>query len=271
MAANNEIPVGWENLSDADLIHQAAVQAGEIALQYFQAENTVWYKAGNSPVSQADHAVDLFLKNTFRHYRPDYGWLSEESEDDPSRLAAKRVMIVDPIDGTRGFIDGRDEWCVSIAIVEGARPVEAVLACPALGQTFQAQAGSGAQLNTAATHIRAPGASLEVTGSKRINAALQDNKPAHMEIIDFVPSLAYRIAMVASGKLDAAFARSGAQEWDLAAADLILEEAGGKLTDMDARPVSYNQSKTRAPALVAAPASQHGEMLDLAGTLGILQ
>ena len=132
--------------TDRELLISAAKNAGEIALRYFEGSNPVWYKSGNSPVSKADQEVNQYLLDFFRWNRPDYGWLSEETEDDLERLELDTVVIVDPIDGTRGFIEGRQEWCISIAVVRNGRPVDAVLHCPALQRTFAASKGSGLEL-----------------------------------------------------------------------------------------------------------------------------
>src|SRR5690606_34519579 len=113
----------------------------------FGRDPEVWMKAGVSPVSEADYAVDAFLKETLRRARPAYGWLSEETVDTPERLAAARTFVVDPIDGTRAFLAREDVWCVSIAVVERGRPTVGVLDAPARKEVFAARAGAGAVLN----------------------------------------------------------------------------------------------------------------------------
>ena len=258
--------------ADTILIEQAAKAAGEIALKYFKAsENEVWYKSGDSPVSQADREVDTYLKTTLVGERSDYGWLSEETEDDQRRTQQGRVFIADPIDGTRGFLEGRAEWCISIAVVEAGRPVSAVLHCPALDRTFTAEAGMGIYDNGKICQVSAKPKKLRVTGSKKLNAVMTTALAQEAEVIPFIPSLAYRFAMVAAGELDAAFARPGASEWDIAAADLILHEAGGRLSAADGETLTYNKTDVRSPALVAGPADYHDEILNLAKASGILQ
>jgi myo-inositol-1(or 4)-monophosphatase len=248
----------------------AAGKAGEIALQYFRSDNKVWNKAGDSPVSEADFEVDTFLRQELLSVRPGYGWLSEETADNAERLARSQVFVVDPIDGTRGFLRGDPHWCISLAVVCEGRPVEAVLHCPALGRTFSATAGAGAALN--GTKI-APEMTTDIrslTGSRKLNEAIAAAYPGRFEILPFIPSLAYRIALVANGEIDGAFARSGAHEWDLAAADLILGEAGGSLTTISGAPISYNAPAIRAPALVIAGPGRHEALLDLAHSGGFL-
>ena len=134
-------------MDDLKLIVDAAKAAGEIGLKYFQKNPDTWTKSGNSPVTEADIAIDTYLRDTLMGARPSYGWLSEESEDNPSRLAANKAFIVDPIDGTRGFIEGSENWVVSIALVEKGCPVIGVLYAPVLDKLYVAVDGEGATLN----------------------------------------------------------------------------------------------------------------------------
>ncbi len=262
---------GTDTLSpDLTLLISLAKEAGEIGMRYFGAKNEVWYKHGNSPVSQADKEIDDFLRYAFSQRRPDYGWLSEETEDDTNRLNQKRVAIVDPIDGTRGFINGSKEWCISAAIVEDGSPTEAVLYCPALEQTFAASTTNGLVLENVERHENAGRQTPIVTGSKKLIETIDALETQPFNTVPFVPSLAYRLAMVAVGQLDAAFARPGASEWDIAAADLILREAGCKLTNPQGQTLEYNKQKVGSPALVAAHNKTHAHILGLAKSSGIL-
>lgn len=264
MAANNK------RTEDAELLLQTALRAGEIGLKYFKSENKVWFKDGNSPVSQADKGIDDYLRTTFAKERSPYGWLSEETEDNEDRLDCERVIIADPIDGTRGFIDGRDEWCISIAIVENGRPIEAILHCPALQRTFLASKGAGLELiedqDTSTNKTPKP----FVTGSKKLIETMKELSNAPFDVMEFIPSLAYRLALVSTGELDGAFARGGASEWDVAAADLILEESGCKLTDADQEGLVYNRPNVRLPALIATHKNRYEEIFALAKQAGFL-
>ena len=247
-----------------------ARDAGDIAMRYFRTDNEVWYKNGTSPVSLADRDVNRFLFEKITRQFPEYGWLSEESEDDHERLNRETVVIVDPIDGTRGFIAGKSEWCISIAIVKDKRPNHAVLHCPALNQTFAASRGSGLILSNIemgqSAHTRKP----LVTGSSKLIDVINDLPGKPFATYQFIPSLAYRMALVAIGKLDGAFARPGASEWDVAAADLILEEGGGKLSDKQDNVIRYNRPKLHLPSLIAGTKAQHSTILSLANSHGIL-
>src|SRR3569832_765977 len=121
---------------DLELLRTAAVTAGIIASSYFRRDLKTWTKGNSSPVSEADLVLDKFLRSALTTARPDYGWLSEESLDDNSRLDHARVFIVDPIDGTRGFIRGEDSWTVSLAVVENGVPVAGVVFAPARNEMF---------------------------------------------------------------------------------------------------------------------------------------
>ena len=235
---------------DLALITDAAQQAGEIALRYFRKDPEVWMKGGTSPVSEADFAVDAFLRETLLAARPDYGWLSEETADTTARLSARRTFVVDPIDGTRAFVDGRDVWCISIAVVEDGRPLSGVLDCPARGQVYAASYGAGATLNGRPIKMRETPGRPVVAGPKPMLDALETaSRP--LERHPYVPSLAYRVAMLAEGRIDATFMKPNSHDWDLAAADLILLEAGGRVLDPQGRPLHYASADPRHGALAA--------------------
>lgn len=236
--------------ADLALIAEAAREGGAIAMHYFRQDPEVWFKPGDSPVSEADFAVDRHLRERLMAARPDYGWLSEETADSPERLRARRTFVVDPIDGTRGFVAGRDTWCVSVAVVEEGLTLAGVLDCPALNEVFSATRGGGAFLGGKRIRVRRSADAMQVTGPKDFLDHLEEPWRGRVERMPHVPSLAYRIAMVAKGALDATFVKPGAHDWDLAAAALVLAEAGGRLVDGHARTPLY--------ALTADP--RHGPL-----------
>lgn len=239
--------------ADLALLEAAARDAGALALTYFGKDPETWFKGNKSPVSEADLAVDGFLAERLRTDRPGYGWLSEETADDRARLNHQRVFIVDPIDGTRAFLAGGDEWTVAIAVVDQGRPVAGAVYCPVRDEMFLARKGGGTSLNSKPVTVSGKtdmsGASL--TGPHSI-IANKDVLETGFEAADILRSLAYRLAMVASGRVDVGAARGGARDWDLAAADLLVQEAGGWLTDLSGQPLRYNREQTGHPALVAA-------------------
>lgn len=257
-----------QETSDLDLLIFHAHQAGEIARGFFESTNEVWMKDGNSPVSQADMAVDKYLRENLMSARPDYGWLSEETEDDEKRLKRQQVFVVDPIDGTRGFIAGSPNWCVSLAIVENGRPVAGVLSCPALGLLFSASEGNPTRVNGETVCARLTKKIGIVTGSKKVSGQLK--QLADLQVIEPLPSLAYRIALVANGKVDAVFAHAGAHDWDLAAADIIVGNAGGFLCGKQDEALTYNCPKPTHGPLIAGAQNNRVATLQLAKTAGII-
>ncbi len=249
------------NRDDLNLILEAACQAGQIALKYFGKDPKVWMKEGSSPVSEADHAADEYLYDILRKARPDYGWLSEESTDDLSRLGCERVFIIDPIDGTRGFIGGNDRWCVSVAVIGQGKPVCGVLECPALEETYSAIAGGGALLNGEPIVGKAVSKPQRITGPDPLIEQYEVQTGEKIARQPFVPSLAYRMAMVATGALDGTFARPNSHDWDIAAADLILSESGAHLSEQNGEAIWYNRKEITHGILVAGASEIHKNMI----------
>jgi len=251
---------------DLALIAGAAKDAGRIALDYFKGKPEVWMKGGTSPVSEADYAVDRYLRETLTAARPQYGWLSEETTDGPHRLAAPRTFVVDPIDGTRAFLDGRSTWCVSIAVVEKGRPIAGVLDCPATQEVFAASLGTGALRNGGAIRVTERRDPVQIAGPKAMVDAAIARLPGRVERVSYIPSLAYRIAMVADGRLDATFIKGNSQDWDLAAAELILSEAGGGLREPSGTPPVYATTDPKHGVLIAASAALLATMVEMVAT-----
>jgi len=238
-------------------------EAGALAASTFRGSYKSWTKGGGSPVSEADIAVDNFLRERLPRLVPG-GWLSEESEDDRARLSSKRLWIVDPIDGTRAYVSGLTDWAVSVALVENGRPVAAVVFAPMEDGFYLALAGEGATRDDRAI-AASTGAGFEgarVAGPQRRIDRLVQSEP-NVIAQPKVHSLALRIARVASGRLDIAFAGPDSHDWDLAAADLLVHEAGGALTTFDGQPVIYNRAEARHGALVAAGRARHGRLIDI--------
>ncbi len=251
------------------LIRDAAIEAARIAGGYFRpggrTSARVDYKDGGSPVSDADHAADLYLRKTLCPAMPEAAWLSEESAASADRLTRRHVLIVDPIDGTRGFVAGDARWAVSIALVTDGRPVAGIVHAPFLDQSFTAVRGQGAFCN-----------GVPIVGSIRptlkdaviaapANLARIVKGPVTFRIAPKIPSLACRFAHVAAGFLDGCVSSPDSSDWDLAAADLILHEAGCLLTDRHGTTLVYNRERPVHPALIAAPAPLHRELMVLLG------
>ena len=233
--------------------HVAAAvrEAGELAMKSFRSPIKSWFKHGNSPVSEVDLAIDALLRERLAATGPACGWLSEETVDDPARLSAEHVWIVDPIDGTRGFLAGVPDWTISVALASAGRPVMAALYAPATDELFLAAAGGGATRNGTPIAVTEGGslAGARVAGPERRLGRLA---PLGIVPEPKVHSLALRIARVAQGTLDLALAGPNSHDWDLAAADLLVHEAGGALTTLGGETLVYNRPVPTHGALFAA-------------------
>ena len=248
---------------DAALLTDTVREAGALALSLFRTELKNWTKGASSPVSEADIAVNDLLENRLRSATPDYGWLSEESVDDEARLGKRMTWIVDPIDGTRGYLAGREDWCVSVALVEDATPVLAAVFVPVSDEFFFAVRGQGAALNDAPVRATA-GADLDfsrVAGPKPLVERL-DLSAGEIVLHPRIGSLALRLCRVAQGSLDAAFAGGQSRDWDLAAANLIVQEANGRMTALSGDTISYNRREVTHGVLVAAGRDRHARIVE---------
>ncbi len=253
MAGERAKPGFWQD--DLELISFAAEAAGKIALGYFRKDVEVfWKNGGKSPVTAADLAANKEIAGILKRARPHYGWMSEENEDDARRLETERVFVVDPIDGTRGFMKGLDSWCVSIAVVEAGRPVAGVLYAPALSETYLATADGMIMKNgkTISTAGLESGRRMTVSGVDELFERLPADVMDMINRKKTVPSLAYRLAMVADGQLDATLVKSNSHDWDIAAADLILTNAGGSIIDEFGAVPVYNRPSPKHGIMCAA-------------------
>jgi myo-inositol-1(or 4)-monophosphatase len=247
-----------------ELLSNAVREAGALALSRFRTPFKTWTKDQSSPVSEVDIEVDVLLRERLAGYDPHYGWLSEETTDDPARLEAHRLWIVDPIDGTRGFIAGKPDWTVVAALVEDGRPISAAVYAPVDDQMFLAEAGGGATVNGVPIAASAGGAleGARINGAKRRLEALEKLVPS-VQLIPRLNSLALRLARVAEGRFDIVFSAGNSHDWDLAASDLLVHEAGGVLTDFDGRQLVYNRPQPVHGALIAAGHERHAALLSL--------
>ena len=239
-------------------------EAGDLARATARGPFKRWTKGDdNSPVSEGDIAVNELLHARLNALVPGAGWHSEETEEPPDQ-GLPLTWVVDPIDGTRAYITGRADWTISVALVENERPVLAALYAPATDDMFLAAQGQGVALNgvTIAVNSGATLAGAKLAGPKRYLDRLTGIDPSILAQPK-VFSLALRFARVAYGDLDAALASPGSHDWDLAAADLLVHEAGGRFTDFAGEPLRYNAPHTAHGALVAAGSARHGALIDL--------
>ena len=248
---------------DHALLCRAVRAGGALALDYFRRGFEVHEKSPGDPVTEADLAVDSALRETLGAARPGYGWLSEETDDDPARLDARRVWVVDPIDGTKGFVDGDHEWAVSAALVEDGRPVAACVFNPAAEAFYDARKGGGTRLNgepvRVADRASLAGAALASSRNERRRALWRDRVPE--AAIRAVDAIAWKLALVAGGRVDGTIALRPKSDWDIAAGDLLVGEAGGIVTAPTGETLRYNRRNVRKPGLVAAGPALHRQLV----------
>jgi len=252
------------DFDDLALLADAARAAGALLKSRFGEPVKTWSKGAAGPVTEVDLAVDALLKERLRGARPDYGWLSEETTDTSERLAARRIFIVDPLDGTIAFLKGWPEFCVSIAVAEEGAAVAGVVFNPITDQFFAAWRGGGATCNGAP--VSASGAD-QVEGARMIGSAAfygDARWPIPWPPVSAtkVHALAYRLALIAGGAHDGLVALGFKNDWDLAAGALLVEEAGGRVTDPFGAPFRFNQPLPRQAGAVAAGRSLHPLLID---------
>lgn len=254
--------------ADLALLLRAAAEAGPIAMAHWKNAPQMWEKPdGAGPVSEADLAVNAALAAILRPARPDYGWLSEESPDDAQRLAHERVFILDPIDGTRAYLAGEDAFAIALAVATAGQITAAVVHLPARGLTYAAEAGGIATCNGLPIHA----SRRDQLAGADISATRDAMSPLHWpgglpELSrSYRPSLAWRICRVAEGCHDAMVTLRDTWEWDSAAATLIAEAAGCRVTDRHGAPLRFNAARPKAPGVIVAPPPLHAALMAAAG------
>ena len=269
------MPAPDNAVADLALLEESVRKAGAIARSYFGGSFKRWDKGRGNPVTEADLAVDKFLGEHLRAARPEYGWLSEETEDDTSRLSARAVFVVDPIDGTVAFMKGRPHFTICAGIVCDGIAVAGAVYNPITEECFTARIRGGAFLNgdpiLVSDRDRVEG--CRMLGDKPMfeHAAWRNSPnvpwpPMHIETRN---SIAYRMALVAAGGFDAMMALSAKHDWDLAAAEIIVREAGGLATSHTGARFSYNGSTTLQPSVVAAGPVLHAQLLNRVSHLNL--
>ena len=252
-------------LVDTALLVRSVREAGAIARKFFRGEYKHWDKSRGNPVTEADIAIDRFLKEVLLAARPDYGWLSEETDDDLSRLSKSRVFVVDPIDGTIGFLKGRPHFTIVAAVVVEGRPVSAAIYNPISEEMYEASFGGGATLNGETIHV----SNQDTLENATILAPLvtfeaadwRSPWPASLRS-ETRASIAYRLALVAAGKFDAMISLSAKHDWDLAAGDLVVNEAGGRVTAPDGGILTYNHAQPLQRGILSAGPLLHARLLE---------
>lgn len=260
------MPAREGDLADLSLLTEAALSAGLIAQRHFRNAPKVWDKGdGQGPVTEADLEVNEHLHAMLAKARPGYGWLSEESNPlgNLARLKHDSVFVVDPIDGTRAFIDGQPGFAHALAVVRGGTPVAAAVHLPELGLTYAAALGAGATLNGAPLLLsdldRAEGATMLAARP----AMDPVNWPGGLPPVkrEFRPSLAWRLSLVGEGRFNAMLTIRDAWDWDIAGAALIATEAGARVTDRHGRALRFNRAEARNAGVLAAPPGLHAILM----------
>ncbi|RED11936.1 3'(2'),5'-bisphosphate nucleotidase CysQ [Pontivivens insulae] len=249
--------------ADRLLLEQAARDAGALALTHFGNRPKRWSKEDNSPVSEADLAVDARLRDILLAARPDYGWLSEETADTPDRLACEQVFIVDPIDGTRAFLRGEQGWCIALAVATGGKVTASAIYAPVTDTLYSAALGDGAYRD---------GAVLSGSGRTSIEGAsisiprdylAANHWPGGAPPVTAARSgaLALRLARAASGEVDGSVSLRPVWEWDSSAGTLLAMEAGLLATREDGQPTVFNSATPRHQGLIVAPPPLHAALV----------
>jgi len=241
--------------SDLSIAKTAAIEAGGIILNYYKADYEIKDKGYHNPVTTADNAADTRLKEILMVARPNYGWLSEETVDSPERLTKDRVWIVDPLDGTKEFIEGVPHFVVSVALVENGNPIVGVLYNPVTAETFTAAKGEGAELNGEEIQC----ATKDNVGNMVILNSRSETRRGLWAPYDgtfgelrAIGSVAYKLGLTAAGQADIFASLRPKNEWDICAGNCIINEAGGKLIDLKGNRVIFNREKTLIePGLIA--------------------
>ena len=247
-------------MPDARLAAIAAVaaEAGRLAANWMQRDYKRWEKAPGNPVCEVDLAIDAFLRPRLEAIDREAGWLSEETADDPARLARERLWVVDPIDGTRDFLRARPGWAVSVALVERGRPILAILDAPIRGEVWSAAAGQGAMRNGVPVGVQ----DRSNFAGARVPADYLPRVDRDLVTVAKPNSIALRMAMIASGEADLVATLRWGFEWDIAAAALIVEEAGGIVTDAFGAPIRFNSEAAQAFGVVASVPGIHAAVLE---------
>ncbi|WP_424989547.1 inositol monophosphatase family protein [Fluviibacterium sp. S390] len=259
-APDTRPPTAQEDLA---LLCRAAEHAGEIALQFFRRNPKTWEKPGAGPVTEADYAVNTYLAETLQAARPDYGWLSEETPDSTDRLARDTVFIIDPIDGTRSFLEGSGSWAHSLAVAHRGQVIAGAVHMPQRGFTFTASLGGGARLNgaplTASPRTALDGATLLANKFSVAPKYWPNGLPPIKR--HYRPSLAYRLGLVAEGRFDAMLVFRDTWEWDIAAGSLIATEAGASVSDRHGHALRFNTEHPVSSGLIAGGPSIHDALM----------
>lgn len=255
---------GPDDAADTALLVASLREAGAIARHYYGGTYKSWNKNHGNPVTEADIEIDTFLKQTLLAARPSYGWLSEETADDPIRMSRERVFVVDPIDGTIGFLKHRPHFTIVAAVVEKGRPVSGAIYNPISEEMFEAAKEGTALKNGKAIHVSAREGleNARLLAEKRVMDPARWTAPwPESTTAETRASAAYRMALVAAGEFDAMVSLTRKSDWDVAAGDLILHRAGGCVTTRQGATLLYNRETPLHDSVICAGPALHARLL----------
>lgn len=256
--------------AELELVLRALRAAGEAVMRSFRTAQEVRYKAADQPLTDADLEADRLLREALLGGRPEYGWLSEETADSPERLERRRVWVVDPIDGTRSYVEGRAEFSLCVGLAEEGRAVLGAVYNPATDELYHAVRDGGAFLGGARIHVSGrsgpPDRRLLLASRSEIRRGELDRFREEWTLHP-LGSTAYKMVKVADGTGDVFLSRGPKSEWDVCAAGLIVREAGGRVTDADGGELSYNRPEPFVRGVLATNGLLHDRVREVAAGL----
>ena len=254
---------GFKASSEHNLVKESILEAGKLALKWFKKDPEQWKKDDGSLVSKADIEINDLLNKLLKNKNPEFGWLSEENEDDRSRLNKKIIFVVDPLDGTKAFLEGKKEFSISVAIVKNGLPISGIVFSPSTGEMFEAEKNKGSWKNNKKVIISNYN---RLEKCKMIAFKPMFSHPAWKEPwpkmdVENRNSIAYRMALVASGQYDAMMALNSKNDWDIAAGDLLISESGGIVTLHTNKKIIYNTENTKKPSVIGTNKPIHEKII----------
>jgi len=254
---------GFKASSEHNLVKESILEAGKLALKWFKKDPEQWQKDDGSLVSKADIEINDLLNKLLKNKNPEFGWLSEENEDDRSRLNKKITFVVDPLDGTKAFLEGKKEFSISVAIVKNGLPISGIVFSPSTGEMFEAEKNKGSWKNNKKVIISNYN---RLEKCKMIAFKPMFSHPAWKEPwpkmdVENRNSIAYRMALVASGQYDAMMALNSKNDWDIAAGDLLISESGGIVTLHTNKKIIYNTENTKKPSVIGTNKAIHEKII----------
>jgi|TARA_B100000315_G_scaffold188911_1_gene178696 myo-inositol-1(or 4)-monophosphatase len=258
---------------ELSIAKNAAVAAGEIILKYYKSDyevrdkgQTKFYTSHN-PVTTADNAANDYLKEIINCEFPDDGWFSEETVDSPERLDKDRVWIVDPLDGTKEFIEGVPNFVVSIAMVIDQRPHIGILYNPVTKELFSSIRRMGSWLNDEpieCTSLDGPKSMVILNSRSETKKGLWSPYSDKFKELRAIGSVAYKLGLISAGKADIFVSLRPKNEWDICAGHCIIEGAGGVLLNIKGETIKYNKKDTLIlPGIIAGHPDAVGKVLNI--------